>query len=148
MKNDGSYERLRSTGGQPARLYGIAKVPKKDTALGAALSLPGSSYGKMFLIQRYIITEYFDKTEVASFETNTKAARDMIENTNLDSEQNINSLDVKNLYTNVPLKEVIDITHKKLYNQSGSPDLSRSTMKRLLYMAVRNVHFKCNDIWY
>ena len=35
---------LRSTGGQPARLYSLAKVHKAETPLRPVLSLPGSSY--------------------------------------------------------------------------------------------------------
>ena len=35
---------MRSTGGQPARLYGLAKVRKAETPLRPVLSLPGSSY--------------------------------------------------------------------------------------------------------
>ena len=50
----------------------------------------------------------FDKIEGAYFETNTEPARDMIENTKLDSEEEIKSLNVENLYTNVPLNEAID----------------------------------------
>ena len=38
------YTRMRSTGGQPAGLYGLAKVHKKNTPLRPVLSLPGSSY--------------------------------------------------------------------------------------------------------
>ena len=38
------YTRMRSTGGQPARLYGLAKVHKVNTPLRPVLSLPGSSY--------------------------------------------------------------------------------------------------------
>ena len=38
------YSRLRSTEGQPARLYGLAKVHKKRAPLRPVLSLPGSSY--------------------------------------------------------------------------------------------------------
>ena len=72
----------------------------------------------------------------------------MIENTKKDSDEIIFSLDVKNLYFIVPLKNAIDIALKKLYSQNEGPDLSRSTMKRLSYMDVSNVFFKCNNSWY
>ena len=55
---------------------------------------------------------------------------------------------MKSVYTNVPLKDAIDIALRTLNCQSEPPDLSRRTMKRLLYMAVIIVHFKCNDTWY
>ena len=38
------YTRLRSTGGQPARLYALAIMHKMNTPLRPVLSLPGSSY--------------------------------------------------------------------------------------------------------
>ena len=38
------YTRMRSTGGKPARFYGLAKVHKVNTPLRPVLSLPGSSY--------------------------------------------------------------------------------------------------------
>ena len=41
------YTRLRSTGAQPARLYGLAKVHKQGTPLRPVLSLPGSLYDNL-----------------------------------------------------------------------------------------------------
>ena len=38
------YSKMRSTGGQPGHLYGLAKVHKVETPLRPVLSLPGSSY--------------------------------------------------------------------------------------------------------
>ena len=37
------YTRMRTTGGQPARLYGSAKMHRVNTPLKPVLSLPGSS---------------------------------------------------------------------------------------------------------
>ena len=58
-----------------------------------------------------------DKIEGANFEMNTELRDefwDMMENTTLDSEERIDSLNVTSLYTNVPLNEAIDIAFKKL----------------------------------
>ena len=90
----------------------------------------------------------FNKMEGANIKTNTEAARVMIKNTNLDSDESIIFLHVKKLYTNVPLKDVINIALKTLNSQNELPDLSRSTRKRFLFMAVSNVHFKCNKKCY
>ena len=68
----------------------------------------------------------------------------MIENTKLDSDESIISLDEKSLYTNVAIKDTIDIVLKNLKSQTEPPVLSRSTIKHL-YIAVNNVHFKCHD---
>ena len=75
-------------------------------------------------------------------------ARGILENTELDSEDSIISLDVKSLYTNLPLKEAVEIALKRLYEQVNPPETSRKTMKKLLNLAVSKVHFKCNDFWY
>ena len=53
------YTRLRSTGAQPNRLYGIAKAHKQGTPLRAVLSLPGSSYDSL----NKTVAKYFDEIE-------------------------------------------------------------------------------------
>ena len=53
------YTRLRSTGAQPARLYGLAKVHKQGTSLLPILSLPGSSYDNL----NKTLAKYFDEIE-------------------------------------------------------------------------------------
>ena len=58
------------------------------------------------------------------------------------------SLDVKSLYTNIPVNEAIEIVLRRLYSSDQSLELSRSTSKTLLKLAVTNVCFKCNDRWF
>ena len=52
-----------------------------------------------------MLAMFFDDADGANIETNTKEARETIENVALDLDETIISLDVKSLYTNVPLKE-------------------------------------------
>ena len=138
------YTRMRSTGGQPARIYGLAKVHKVNTPLRPVLSLPGSSY---YYLNK-VLAKFFEKIEGANIETNSLDAREILESTNLEPNENLISLDVKSLYTNVPLEEAIDIALRKLYEQDEPPSIARKTIKRLLNMAVSQVHFKCNETWY
>ena len=58
------------------------------------------------------------------------------------------SLDVKSLYTNVTVEEAIEIALRELYSSDEVPEIPRSAMKSLLRLAVTNVHFKCNKMWY
>ena len=58
------------------------------------------------------------------------------------------SVDEKSLYKIVPLKEAINIAVRKLYEQDEPPSNARKTMKRLLHLAVSQVHFKYNETWY
>ena len=125
---------MRSTGGQLFRLYGLARVHKAETPLRPVLSLPGSSYENL----NKTLAKFFD-IDGANIETNTKDARETIENIAQDPDETIKSLDVKTLYTNVPLKQVIELALKKLYSQVSPPEIQRAIMKRLLKMAVSKV---------
>ena len=66
----------------------------------------------------------------------------------MDEDELVVSLDVKSLYTNVPVEETIEIALKELYSSDEVPEIPRSAMKSLLRLAVTNVHFKFNKIWY
>ena len=85
------YEALRSTGAQPARLYGLAKVHKKETPLRPVLSIPGSCYHKL----NNFPTSFFQKIEGANIKTKTNHARKTLEQIKLEKDEQILSLDVK-----------------------------------------------------
>ena len=138
------YTKLISTRAQPARLYGLAKVHKQGTPLRPVLSLPGSSYDNL----NKTLAKYFDEIELANIETNIQMSREILEKTELDSDEKIISLDKKSLYTNVPLNEAVEIAPRRLYEQINPPETYRKTMKKLLNLAVSEVHFKCSDLWY
>ena len=76
------YTKLRSTGAQPTRLYGLAKIHKQCTPLRPVLSLPGSSYDNL----NKTLAKYFDETEGKNIETNTQMASEILEKTELDSD--------------------------------------------------------------
>ena len=137
------FTRLRSTGAQTARLYGLAKVHKQGTPLRPVLSLPGSSYDNL----NKTLAKYFDEIEGANIEMNTQMAREILEKTEVDSDDSIISIDVKSLYTYVPLKEAVEIALRRLYEQVNPPETSRKTMKKLLSLAVSKVHIKCDGLW-
>ena len=132
------------TSGIPTAWYGLAKVHNDETPLRPVLSLPGSSYENL----NKMLAKFFDNIDGANLETNTKEARETIENIALDLDETIISLDEKSLYTNVPLEEATETALQKLYSQESPPEIQRTTMKKLLNMAVSKVRFKCNDSWY
>ena len=88
------YEALRSTGAQPARLYGLAKVHKKGTPLRPHLYIPGKCYNKL----NKFLTHFFQKIEGANIEANINDARKTPEQIKLKKEEQFLSLDVK-VYT-------------------------------------------------
>ena len=66
----------------------------------------------------------------------------------MNEDELIVSLDVENLYTNVKVEEAIEVSIKELYSRDEIPEISRSAVKSLLRLAVTNIHFKCNKMWY
>ena len=95
------YERSRSCEAQPARLYGLTKVPKKDVTLRPVLSLPGSCYENL----TNELAKLFDHVAGAGIETSTEKVRNSIAAAELDRDEVMNSLDVKSLYT-VPVESI------------------------------------------
>ena len=138
------YHRLRTTGSQPAMLYGLAKVHKIGTPLRPVLPIPGSSYENL----NNFLSPFFGKLPGANIETNSKDARSALEATKLDADELVVSLDIKSLYTNVLVEEAIEIALKELYSSDEVSEIPSSTMKSLLRLAVTNVHFICNKMWY
>ena len=115
-----------------------------NTPLRAVLSLPGSSYHNL----NKVLAKIFEKIEGANIETNSLDAREIFESTNIEPNESLISLDVKSLYTTVPLKKAIDIALRKLYERDEPPSIARKTMTILLNMAVSQVRFKSNETWY
>ena len=81
------YETLRSTGAQPARLYVLAKVHKKETTLRPVLSIPGSCFHKL----NKFLTPFFPNIEGANIETKTSDARKTPEQIKLEKKTNKSS---------------------------------------------------------
>ena len=113
---------------------------RQGTLLRPVLSLPGSSCDHL----NKTLAKHFDKTEGADIVTNTQMAREVLDKTDLDSDESIISLNLKSLYTNVAVKEAAQLALRRLYEQTNPPEMSRKTMKKLLTLAVSKLHFKCD----
>ena len=135
------YQKMRSTGAQPVRLYDLAKVHKNGIPLRPVLSIPGSSYCSL----NKFLTPLFDKVPGANIETSTLDARRNLESVILGFDENIVSLDAKSLYTNVLVIEAIKMALRSLFSSDDDPATSGSTLKTLLKLALTNVCFKSND---
>ena len=84
------YTGFRSTGAEPAKLYGLASLSKAHQFVLSFLYL-NSSYDHL----NETLAEHFDKIEGANIETNTQMAREISEKTELDSTESTISPDVK-----------------------------------------------------
>ncbi|XP_075257722.1 uncharacterized protein LOC142349793 [Convolutriloba macropyga] len=139
------YHRLRTTGLQPATLFGLANVHKIGTPIRPLLSMTGSSYENV----KKFLSLFFGKLPGANIDNNSKDDRAAPEATKLDEDELGISLEIKSLYTNVLVEEAIEIALKELDSNDEVPEIPRSAMKTsLLRLAVTKVHFKCNKMWY
>ena len=134
-------QRLCSTGAQPARLYGLAKVHKEATPLRPVLSLPGSCYDK---INKWI-ANLFSRVPGANIETSNTDMKKRLTDVQLLDDEDFFSLDVKSLYTNVPVAEAIDIACHVLYNSDSAPEIDRDSYKQLMQLTVTDVNFMCGN---
>ena len=62
--------------------------------------------------------------------------------------ENRMSQNVNMLYTKISIREAIDISLRKLYEQDEPLSIAKKIMKRLLNMTVSQIHFKCNETRY
>ena len=85
---------------------------------------------------------------VANIETSTLNARRELESIKVGLLRASFSLDVRSLYTNVPVNEAIELALSKLYNSDQVHEMPTSTLKTLLKLAVTKISFKCNDRWF
>ena len=100
------YQHLCSGGAQPAKLNGLAKVNKEaPPPLRLVLSLPGSCYDN---INNWLAI-LSSRVPGANIKTSTTDMKKRLTDLQLQDDEEIFSLDMKSLYTNVPVAEAIDI---------------------------------------
>jgi len=137
------YTAVRSTGAQPSKLYGLAKIHKdqKDPPYRPILSMVNSFKSnlakkldeilKPFIPSSYISTDTFNFIE--------KLSAVKIKNKN----PHYMSIDAKSLFTNIPIERTIK--HICSILPFHSLPFTEKTFIKLLRMACTNVPFIFND---
>ena len=132
------YEKIKSTGSQPARLYGLPKVHKSQTnpKYRPILSMPNAyctnlarwldNILKTFLPDQFTTKDTFDFVE-------------KLKSLNFQSDKYFTSYDVESLFTQIPVEETIDYICKFIPN-SELP-ITKATLKELLQLACKNILF-------
>ena len=139
------YYQIKPRGSQPPRLYGLAKVHKKDTPMRPVLSMPGSPYYK---IARKV-TEWLSKVDECKINSSSKSISDKLHSIVLDEDEVIVSFDVVSLYTNVPVNEAIDVCTEYMFSGKYElPPVSKETFKTLLQLSTCNVVMLTHDGYY
>ena len=141
--SDNMYNRLKPSGSQPPRLYGLAKVHKKDTPLRPVLSMPGSAYNNV----AKQVAKWLSHVPECNINTSTKAICDSLRTTQLNEDEELVSFDVTSLYTNVPVKEAIEVCTDLLFKKCSLP-VNRETFITLAEIASCNVIMSTHDGYY
>ena len=144
------YQIMYPTGSRPGLFYTPAKVHKLQ-----------SGEGLNELTMRPIISNVGTATyEIAKFLNSLLAPLEKSDRSILNTEAFVKpvkgqtipegnkmiSFDVKNLFTNVPLKETVDIILTKVYDEKKiDTKILKSILKELLYLCTKHVHFKFNN---
>ena len=102
---------LKSQGGQPPRLYGLAKVHKYSLPMHPVLSMPGSPYYKIAAE----VTNWLSVLPESKCNSSTKKTADQLNILELEEGEVLVSFDMVSLYTNVPVHEAIELAAERLY---------------------------------
>ena len=109
---DTFYQKVRPVGSQPARLYGLAKIHKRQTPLRPILSMPGSLYEPL----SKELAKWISKLPESNINCNVSQVRNALCDVKLEPDERVISLDVVSLFTNVPLLEAINHTAELLFD--------------------------------
>ena len=141
------YDEIRPNGSQRPKLYGLPKTHKTDCPLRPILSMVGSPQHGLarFLISvlKPVLNKFAQHTVSDSFSF-VKHLRTLRSNKNV-----MCSFDIKSLFTNVPLREVLEICVDQLYNSEISPpNFPKDVCYDLLKLATTNVEFSFDNTMY
>ena len=150
MKENGTiseseYKHLYVVGSRPGIMYGLPKTHKENIPTRPVVSSMNTPFYKLakFLIPDI---ERFSKNEYTL--GNSYEFFDKIRHLDL-SGKFIVSLDIESLYTNIPVKETINILTDLMYdNENGYRNMGKTDFKRLLENVTSNTYFLFNNIYY
>ncbi len=143
--SNGLYYKLKAKGSQPARLYGLAKVHKDDTPVRPVLSMPGSTYHKIGVQ----VAEWLSVVKECQINSSTQKISEMLNNVQLADDEELISFDVSSLYTNVPVKEAIEVCTNLLYSgKYKQPPVDRETFVKLAEISSCNILMSTHDGYY
>ena len=137
------FNRLHSSGSQPARLYGLAKVHKQDMPMRPVLSMPGSVY---YNIAKQVAT-WLSHVPECQIICSTKEVCDKLNTVQLEEDEELISFDVVSLYTNVPVLESINVCADLLFSRFSLP-VDKETFIELAKIASCNVLMLTHDGYY
>ena len=137
--------RIRSVGSQHPRLYGLSKTHKSGNPLRPILSMIGSPQHNLAKYLNFLLAPVLKKFSRHTIGDSFEFARVVREASS--SNTFMASFDVKSLFTNVPLNEVINICADALY-QDNNLKLTRPNFIKLMQLATSSTEFSIGNEMY
>ena len=156
LRNEGvlspsEYKRLYPRGSTIPRLYGIPKTHKRDIPMRPILSMTNTSYellSKWLAEKLQAIQEYFSELCVQDSFSFVEMLRGDHSSLSISSSSMMVSYDVSSLFTNVPVRETIDIITQTVEEQPHLCPISPAVLKEALMICTTNVQFSFdNTLW-
>ena len=139
------YQKLKPTGSQPARLYGLAKVHKTIIPARPVLSMPGSCYFKV----AEEVAEWLSIVDECKINSSTEKISAMLKSVSLEDDEELVSFDIVSLYRNVPVIKAIEVCADLLYSgRYETPPVDKETFIKLAKIASCDVFMLTHDGFY
>ena len=144
--DDATYERIYPSGSQPSRLYGTPKVhkiksnPEVPSFRPIVSSIGSFNYNlSRFLrdmLTPFILTDYCTQGSFSFVkEVQEVSVPDYF----------MVSYDVCSLFTNIPLKETIDLAVDVIFDNNQSMNITKPQLRKLFVFATSQTHFLFNN---
>ena len=143
------YNKLRPTGSQPPRIYGLPKFHKPDIPLRPIVSCIGSPTYQLSKHITSLISSLAGHT--SSHVKNSRHFTEMMGSVHVESDEIVVSFDVSSLFTNVPVGEAVSIIHERLREDGTLGDrtsLSPERIADLLEMCLKSTYFSFGGNFY
>ena len=147
--NEIEYDKLYPSGSAPAHIYGTPKMHKFSSSNSfpelrpIALSIGTFDYNLAHFLRDLfspLVPNDYSCKDTFSFVS-------QIKNANL-SKKSFVSYDVTSLFTNIPLKETIDIVINLIFNHNPNLNITRKELKKPFLFVRSKSHFIFNSKFY
>ena len=109
---EGLYHRLRPSGSQPPRIYGLPKIHKPEFPLRPIVSCIGAPSYQLSKHNASLISPLAGKTD--SHMKNSKHFVELMVGLRVEEDEMLVSFNVTSLFTNVPINEAVQVIRDKL----------------------------------